>query len=186
MGDVCGKGTEAAAVTGLTRHTIRAAAMQERAPSKMLAILNRALLQERLGERFCTVVVGRLDRIEGGARIAVSCGGHPPPLLVRAGLDVAEVPCRGTLIGLFPDPELRDEEFELRVGDVALFYTDGVTEARNDAGEIFGIERLGAILASHRDATAAEIAAGIERAVLGFQGGTPRDDVALLVLRVRS
>ncbi len=85
MGDVCGKGPDAAAVTALARYTLRAAAMRERLPSRGLPVLNEALLRQRTDRRFCTVAYAYLESVESGVRLGFASGGHPLPLLVRAG-----------------------------------------------------------------------------------------------------
>ncbi|HEX5895731.1 MAG TPA: PAS domain S-box protein, partial [Thermoleophilaceae bacterium] len=105
MGDVCGKGPDAAAVTALARYTLRAAAMRERLPSRSLAVLNEALLRQRSDRRFCTVAYAYIERLDGGARVGVACGGHPLPLLLRADGSVEAVGAPGTLLGVVPDPD---------------------------------------------------------------------------------
>jgi serine phosphatase RsbU (regulator of sigma subunit)/putative methionine-R-sulfoxide reductase with GAF domain len=182
VGDVCGKGVEAAAFTGLVRHTIRAAALHEREPDRMLEMLNHLLLREVSDNRFCTVAAARVDVTPGGATIRVVCGGHPPPLLVRPGREVEEVCGPGTLLGVFGDIGLEAQEEHLNGGDVLVLYTDGVTEGRRD-GEMFGEGRLRRLLAASRDLSAGGIADRIERAVLEFKSGAPDDDVAVMVLK---
>jgi serine phosphatase RsbU (regulator of sigma subunit) len=183
VGDVCGKGADAAATTALAPHTFRAAAMQARKPSRVLRTLNEAIL--RAETRFCTTAYVRLrPNSTGAARATIACGGHPLPLLLRADgrLEVAGKP--GTLLGSFPEPELTDQTVDLRSGDVLVLYTDGVTEARSDH-QTFGEDRLRAVLEARRGKSAAEIAAAIEEAALEFQQGRARDDIAVVVLRMR-
>ena len=84
IGDVCGKGPDAAAVTALARYTLRAAAMRERLPSRSLALLNEALLRQRGDRRFCTVAYAYLETLDSGARVGFASGGHPLPLVLRA------------------------------------------------------------------------------------------------------
>ena len=107
IGDVCGKGPDAAAVTALARYTLRAAAMRERLPSRSLAVLNEALLRQRDDRRFCTVAYAYFEKLDRGARVGVACGGHPLPLLLRADGTVETVGVPGTLLGVVPDPNLR-------------------------------------------------------------------------------
>jgi PAS domain S-box-containing protein len=190
IGDVCGKGTQAAALTSVARHTIRAAAMQARKPKRILSILNEALLRHRPEEthveRFCTVSYLRLDPTEQGARITAACGGHPSPLILRSGGEVEVGGAPGTLLGVFPDPHLSDTMTDLAPGDVVLLYTDGVTETRGPGGP-FGEERLRWILADSAGCGAGEIAERLERGLTDFLSGElPRDDLAFLVLRVLS
>lgn len=183
VGDVCGKGAEAAALTGLARHTVRAAAIHERHPSEVLRTLNHVLLREIPDRRFCTVAAARLDLTMTGGEIRVCCAGHPPPLVIRAsGVDEACGP--GTLLGVYPDIHLEDRSSTLRVGDTVVFYTDGVTERRRD-GEIFGEERLRELLASSAALGASGVVERVERAVLGFRSGSLDDDVAVMAAKIR-
>ena len=135
MGDVCGKGPDAAAVTALARYTLRAAAMRERLPSRSLAVLNEALLRQRDDRRFCTVAYAYIEKLDRGARVGVACGGHPLPLLLRADGTVETVGAPGTLLGVVPDPDLEDRAVTLEPGDALVFYTDGVIESRGDADD---------------------------------------------------
>ena len=96
MGDVCGKGPDAAAVTALARYTLRAAAMRERLPSQSLRVLNEALLRQRDDRRFCTVAYALLQPSEQGARVSCAIGGHPLPLLVRSDGGVEAIGSPGT------------------------------------------------------------------------------------------
>jgi serine phosphatase RsbU (regulator of sigma subunit) len=183
VGDVCGKGPDAAAVTALARYTLRAAAMQERLPSNSLRVLNEALLRQRSDRRFCTVAYAYLESGSEGARVGVSVGGHPLPLLLRQGGDVEALGTYGTLLGVVPDPDLEDRGASLEPGDALVFYTDGVTEARGDRG-ILGDDRLAEVLASCAGLPADAIASKVEAAALEMQDGRPRDDIAVVVLRV--
>jgi PAS domain S-box-containing protein len=183
IGDVCGKGAPAAALTGIARHTVRAAAVRERSPRAILRTLNQALLRQMTEHRFCTVAVGRLEAQEGGARMTVCCGGHPPPLLVRGDGTVEEAGTPGTLLGIYEKVQLSDLSVDLRPGDAVVFHTDGVTEERRE-GRMFGEERLQELLRQSAGLSAAGIADRIERAVLEFTPGPPADDVAVIVLRL--
>jgi len=188
IGDVCGKGADAAALTALARYTVRAAAMQARKPSRVLTQLNEAIVTASVPEhgldiRFCTVAYARLRPIETGVRVTVAAGGHPPPIILRADGKV-EPACRtGTLIGVQPEVTLTDQSSELGSGDALILYTDGVTEARGDSSW-FGEEALGELIASCAGKDASAIAERVESVVLDFQGGNPRDDIALIVVRV--
>jgi PAS domain S-box-containing protein len=185
IGDVCGKGPEAAELTALARYTIRTAAMQEKAPSRILSTLNEAILRQRNDKRFCTAAYGLLEPAEKGARFTVCCGGHPQPLILRADGSVEPACEHGLVLGVFPDPQLSDQVFELDPGDTLVLYTDGVLEARRPDGELFGEERLSELLSSCEGLGASTVAEKIERAVMDFQQGRAHDDLALLVLRVR-
>jgi PAS domain S-box-containing protein len=183
MGDVCGKGPDAAAVTALARYTLRAAAMRERLPSRSLRLLNEALLRQRDDRLFCTVAYAYLEAHDGGVRIGVSSGGHPLPMLLRADGTVEAIGAPGTLLGVLPDPNLEDRSVALSPGDVLVFYTDGVIEGRS-AEVPLGEDGLRELLAGCAGAGADAIAARVEEAALAAQDGNPRDDIAVLVLRV--
>jgi serine phosphatase RsbU (regulator of sigma subunit) len=183
VGDVCGKGPDAAAITALARYTLRAAAMRERVPSRILAVLNEALLRQRNDRRFCTVAYAQIDVRPGGVRIGSTSAGHPLPLLLRADGRLERLGETGTLLGVVDDPDLRDSGETLGPGDAVVFYTDGVTEAR-DGGAPFGEERLAELVAGCVGHDAEAIAARIEAAALEAQGGTTRDDIAVVTLRV--
>jgi PAS domain S-box-containing protein len=182
MGDVCGKGPDAAAVTALARYTLRAAAMRERLPSRSLAVLNEALLRQRDDRRFCTVAYAYIEKLDRGARVGVACGGHPLPLLLREDGRVEAVGVPGTLLGVVPDPDLEDRALTLVPGDALVFYTDGVIESRGESH--MDERRLMELIATCAGAGADAIAARVEEAAVLSQGGNPRDDIAVLVLRV--
>jgi sigma-B regulation protein RsbU (phosphoserine phosphatase) len=183
VGDVCGKGAKAAAITSLARHTLRAAAMHERLPSEALLMLNEALRRQELDTDFCTVAYAQLRPTPSGeVALLLANGGHPPPLLLRATGDVGPVGRPGTLLGVVPDPRLSDTALTLAPGDSLVLYTDGVTEARTSDG-MFGSERLEELVRSCAGMRAAAIADVIERTVMDEQNGEARDDIAVLVLR---
>ncbi len=183
MGDVSGKGVGAAALTAMARYTVRAAAHRDESPSRVLSLLNRVILDAAVGERFCTIALAWLEPVAGGLRVTLSLGGHPAPLVVRAGGEVHPVGRAGTAIGLLPDPELADEELLLAPGDSLALYTDGLLEARSPEGS-WGDGLLEAALAQGAGQDADGLASTVEESVLGFEGGRPRDDMGLLVLRV--
>ncbi len=184
MGDVCGKGVEAAKVTALARYTIRAAAIQHRSPKAVLLLLNQAMrAQEPDAERFLTAAYCTLHQRRGVVSVRIGAGGHPPALVRRAGGGVEVIDARGLIIGVFDAPTFVDRRVDLRPGDALVLYTDGVLEARRD-GEQYGDERLRALLASCVEVTASQIAQRIETDVLDFGGASPADDTAVLVIRV--
>jgi PAS domain S-box-containing protein len=183
MGDVCGKGPDAAAVTALARYTLRAAAMREQQPSRSLRLLNEALLRQRDDRRFCTVAYGHLEPGNGAARLRFASGGHPLPLVVRPDGSVQAVGSPGTLLGVVPNPRFADHSVSLTPGDAVVFYTDGVIEGRG-GGLSFDEQRLSELLAACAGAGADTIAARIEDAAVDAQSGRTRDDIAVLVLRV--
>jgi PAS domain S-box-containing protein len=183
IGDVCGKGPEAASLMGVARYSVRTASMQERRPSGVLSILNEAILRQSADGRFCTVCYVRMHPNEHGARLTVCAGGHPLPLVLRADGTVEQVGQPGTLIGVLEDPELTDASVELGPLDALILYTDGVTDEQNESEE-FGEARLQAVVRECAGRAAADIAAAIEEAVVAFGSGAPRDDIAILVAKV--
>jgi serine phosphatase RsbU (regulator of sigma subunit) len=182
IGDVCGKGPEAASVTALARHTLRAAAAYESRPSAVLALLHRALREARDDGRFCTVAYCDFEMRRDGVRMTLSCGGHPLPLVLRASGAVEPVGRLGTLLGADVTPVLADVSLELGAGDLVVLYTDGVTEVRADREEIFGHRDLAALLTHCRGLGPDGVAQRIQDAVLEAAGGRPRDDIAALVV----
>ncbi len=186
LGDVSGKGARAAVVTALIMYTLRAIALQGDRPSAMFAALNEAMIRHDTGSQFCTAVCARLEPEESPGekvKLTLARAGHPPPLLLREG-SVEEVGEPGRAIGVFEDLGLDDYSTHLTPGDVLVLYTDGVIEARSPEGEFFGEERLRSLLCSCQDLAAPATASRIREAVLEHKGGTPSDDVAILVLRV--
>jgi phosphoserine phosphatase RsbU/P len=180
LGDVCGKGPEAATVTALARYTLRAAAMRGRRPSRILAQLNEALMLQR-AERFCTVLYARLQKLQGRWRVTLTSGGHPLPVHVTPD-GVAAIGRPGDLIGVHERPELHDTRLELRPSESLVFYTDGVTEGRF-GNEFYGEERLFRVLRSAAGGSAAELVDAVTSDVIDFQQGFPRDDLAVLAVR---
>lgn len=184
IGDVCGKGAEAAALSALARHSIRAANVDLRKPRRILNFVNQLVIQGNYSDRFITIAYCRM-RPEGECiRATVGLAGHPPPILIRADGSISAEGRSGTLIGVTTDPELTDQAVLFRPGDALVLYTDGVTEARGPLGR-FGQKRLEATLAECRGMDAEQIAGHLEEVVLGFQTELSRDDTAILVIRVK-
>ena len=181
LGDVCGKGAEAAVVTSLVRHTVRALAVSERSPADLLNQLNDILLSSSDPDRFCTVVVLRLHRTDDGWEVTGSSGGHPLPYLVRAGAAPVPLGEPGMLVGVFAGTSYAESTVPLAPGDALFAYTDGATEARS-GDAFFGDERLVETLSP--PAGAAALVQRVLGEVLDFQDQLPRDDIALLAVRV--
>ena len=184
IGDAAGTGPEAAVLTARVRHTLRALTLSETDPDVVMRTLNRALVESAEdveGERFCTAIFGLVssgDRID----IRMAGGGHPSPMVRRADGRIEVVGLGGTLLGVFPDVEVRTASVRLDAGDTLVLFTDGLLEAQDD-GPTFdeaGVER---VLASGLDSAAA-VAAALEEAVLSHTGGLLTDDMAAVVLRV--
>jgi PAS domain S-box-containing protein len=185
IGDVCGRGAAAAAITALARHTIRAAVVHDPRPAAVLHELNAALLRhDSEGDfRFCTVLYVRLRPSLDGMEACVATAGHPLPLVLRASGHVDVAGSAGTLLGVIAEPQIAEETVRLRSGDALVLFTDGVIEATPAHGA-FGPEQLAGFLGACAGKDAGRIAASIERRVLEHQHGRLRDDVALVVLRV--
>jgi serine phosphatase RsbU (regulator of sigma subunit) len=188
MADVCGKGPQAAALTALIRHTLRAEIGHDLPPVAALHRLNRAMLHAAAAARFATVVHGRLAVDPDGATVELASGGHPPALVRRAtgtGVRVEPVVAPGTLLGVYADIELTELTVRLDRGDMMVLYTDGVTEARGVDG-FYGTDRLTRLVASSAAGSAEALADELLADVVAFQDGRLRDDVAILVLEAAS
>jgi serine phosphatase RsbU (regulator of sigma subunit)/PAS domain-containing protein len=182
MGDVTGKGPEAASITSLARYTMRTAAVYERSPSGVLERLNAALVVDPDRRQICTVVAARMVRgPDGSAVVRVACGGHPPPFRLRDGR-AEPVPVAGPLLGAFETGRWPETVVRLAPGESLVLYTDGVTDTRSRT-ERFGADRLADVLAQATDLEPDEVADRVDEALLAFEDGPQRDDVALLVLR---
>ncbi|HEU0131146.1 MAG TPA: SpoIIE family protein phosphatase [Mycobacteriales bacterium] len=188
VGDVCGHGPRAAALTGLARWTVRAAAVHHFPPSAALAELNGALLDAALDHEddtsFATAVLARLELDVCGAWLTLCCAGHPRPIVVRKAGWVDVRGQSGTPVGMFATPDLDDDRVGLGPGDALAFFTDGITEARGADGEMFADECLPTVLLEHAGRSADEIADAVLAALREFAPGRPHDDRALVVVRV--
>jgi serine phosphatase RsbU (regulator of sigma subunit) len=183
LGDVMGKGADAAALTALTRYTLRAAAIGARRPRAVLATLNEALHRQQT-DRFCTVTYARLRTGGGKMRMTLASGGHPPPILVGRDGTVEPLYAAGPLIGPFEQWDGKERRLVLQPGDAVVFYSDGVTDARAPKGNL-ELEGLLGILAGSTGSSAPEIVETVERGIADY-AGTATDDVAILVVRVKT
>ncbi|HEY1509580.1 MAG TPA: SpoIIE family protein phosphatase [Solirubrobacteraceae bacterium] len=180
IGDVTGKGIEAAALTSLVRHTMRAAAEFEASPAKLLERADTILKKQR-GRSICTALCMHL----AGNTATVSAGGHPLPLHISArGVEPAGE--HGPLLGGFSDVSWQDTSLELGLGETLVAYTDGVTDAVGEDGNRFGLTRLCDTLARFRGRSASAVIEGLTLALSEFQIGAHADDTAALVLRRES
>ena len=192
LGDVCGKGVDAAVVTTLVRHTLRAVSVRFSQPDTVLGLLNDVLLHHP-SERFCTVALLRLRRTAAGWWLAMSLGGHPPALYAPPEGRWEPVGAPGSLVGVLREPEFFQASLLLEPGSRLVLYTDGVTEARR-GDEQYGEKRLRDLLQRHPasgpgDASVGEspdrrLAEAILLDVLEFQGGKARDDIAVVTISV--
>lgn len=187
LGDVCGKGAMAAAVTSLARYTLRAAAMHDPDPAAALRDLNTAIAAENRGldMRFCTAIAGLLTPGRDGCTVELATGGHPPPLLLRADGHAAyqETP-GGQLLGVIPAPHIATTTLRLAPGDSLLLYTDGLTEARDTSASVrerYGEQALLAFAAKLAPARPAQLINALTGLLDSFGPGL-EDDTALLAL----
>ncbi|CNG74820.1 putative GAF sensor protein [Mycobacterium tuberculosis] len=184
IGDVCGTGPEAAAVTGLARHALRILAAEDMSVPAVLKRLNRLILGEGERGRLLTLLHGEIAaRGPGGVRIRLTSAGHPLPLVLDPGGGVREAASAQPLLGVFDGVEFHTDTVDLRRGEVLLCVTDGVTERRAGnrlLGDGDGLERL---LAGCTGLSAGAVAARIQRAVRDFGPEPSNDDIALIVLR---
>jgi PAS domain S-box-containing protein len=184
IGDVRGKGPDAASITALVRYAIRTAAVRETSSSAVLAVVNEALLRDTPDEDFCTAIYARLDVASGAPVLQLAVGGHPLPLLASAQGGVTTAGRPGTLLGAVANPDLHDDEITLAPDDLLLLYTDGVIEAQTRRGRL-GVDGLGALLASCAKLDAVAVARRIE-ALVDPPNRRVSDDVALLAVRARA
>ncbi len=185
IGDVCGKGAAAAALTALARHTVRTASLtlSDHRPDGVMRALNDAVIKRAGSGQFCTVAHAYATPYEDGFELIVASGGHPLPFVLRGDGSVEQPGTSGSLLGILPEIRVHEERIVLRPGDGIVLWTDGVSDRRGD-GELFGEERLRALLESAGRGSPREIAEAIENAVVRFSATEPQDDIALLVIRV--
>ena len=177
LGDVAGRGVDAAAMTSLVRHAVRFLAKHEQAPSRILAQLDETL-REQPAVSLCSAVCVRL---QDGA-IVTSSAGHPSPLIVRDDGRIREIGGSGPILGGWRGSSWEDRTIDVGRGETLLLYTDGVTDTRGD-GERFGRERLRALLAEHADFSPAEMMVALDRQLERFLAAGHADDTGAVVLR---
>jgi serine phosphatase RsbU (regulator of sigma subunit) len=181
VGDVVGKGAEAAAVTALARYTLRAGAADDDRPAKALRRLNAAMLADDAPARYATAVLAHVAVAGGQVAVRLALAGHPPALVVRRGGAVDSLGAFGLILGAGADPRFEETELVLDRGDVLLLYTDGVTEA-GPRSDQFGEDGLMELLARLAGRTPQAVVDAVEQAALDAQDGQPRDDIALLAI----
>ena len=180
VGDVCGKGAEAAAVTALARHTVRTCLVLGHSPRDSLAELNTALRRRMAGGRFVTVAAGVAYPIEATLEITLCLGGHPQPLACRLSGAIERVGRTGTLLGSFADICLFESSFTLGPDEALVLYSDGVTDVKGQSGR-FGDQRLTAAI-SDAPRLAIPLLESISQAVEDFTYKAVADDIVVLVL----
>jgi phosphoserine phosphatase RsbU/P len=182
IGDVSGKGVQAATVTGLVRDVIRVLVRDGRPLPELLSRVNETLV-DRGGGRYCTLAMAALTPgPDQRLRLALHLAGHDRPVLVGRGGGVSFVGTPGTALGLLERVQTPSVPVSLEPGDTLVFYTDGVTERRR-GGELFGVDRLRACAAELSGHSPDVVAARLRATALAFSAEPPRDDIAILALR---
>lgn len=183
LGDVCGKGLDAAVLTGKIRNTLQALTPMAGDHEQMLRLLNGALLNSH-HTRFATLVLASVRREESRVRLRLTSAGHPAPLVIRNDGRVEEIETRGTLVGALPHIEAGTVETCLLPGETCLLYTDGVTEARGGplGDELFGEERLTRALAECGGMPGAAVVERVQVLASQWLHDGRHDDMALVAI----
>jgi serine phosphatase RsbU (regulator of sigma subunit)/PAS domain-containing protein len=185
VGDVCGKGQEAAAMTAAARHAIRVLAHWNPDPVDVLARANEVMLAGGYEDRFVTAKLAYLRWDGGRLRVTLASAGHPGPALVRPDGRVDVLSGGGLPLGLFPDADPHAEELQLGEDDLLFFYSDGVTDARSPDMRYFE-DSLADELAGLAGRSAAETARMVQSLVTSFSQDELRDDMTILVAKVKA
>jgi len=185
IGDVSGHGLEAAALTSVSKDTIKAFAYEGLSPADVLTKTNMVILQATAGHegpvQFLTAFYGTLDVVTG--RLEYAAAGHPPPLVRRGSGETFVLSAASPVIGFFEDSEYTSAEVSLDPGDLILLYSDGLTEARRGA-ELFGEERLLATVAGNPEVTPEDLPSFLRDRVMDHAHGRLLDDLAILAVRL--
>jgi serine phosphatase RsbU (regulator of sigma subunit) len=183
LGDVCGKGLEAAVLTGKIRTTLRALLPMADDHHRLLHLLNDALLNVD-STRFATLVLASAERDGSDVRLRLTAAGHPPPLVVRTDGEVEEVETRGMLVGVLPTMRSSTATVTLAPGDTCLLYTDGITEVRGGplGDEMYGERRLRDALRECGGLPAEATAERIQMLAMQWAGHRQHDDMAVLAI----
>ncbi|HEY3675623.1 MAG TPA: GAF domain-containing SpoIIE family protein phosphatase [Candidatus Tumulicola sp.] len=184
IGDVCGKGIDAARIATLARYTVGAGAMRTQDPSQVLAWLHETLIARATSsDRFLTAIVGYLRLDDDGCNILLANGGHVPAIVRRANGDIETLHAPGTIVGSFVPFSSSPVKLRLRTGDSIVLYTDGVSEARCN-GIMFGEDAVRSVVAAISDANSSvELTRRLVETALAYEGGTAQDDMAVLALK---
>jgi serine phosphatase RsbU (regulator of sigma subunit) len=183
LGDVCGKGLDAAVLTGKIRNTLQALLPMADDHQRMLTLLNGALLTTD-HTRFATLVLASVLRRESSVRLRLTSAGHPAPLIVRSDGSVEEAATQGTLVGALPECHADTVTAELAPGEMCLLYTDGIIEARGGplGDTMFGEERLAAALSDCAGMPAEAVIERIQMLAGQWIGQGRHDDMALVAI----
>jgi sigma-B regulation protein RsbU (phosphoserine phosphatase) len=182
VGDVAGKGAPAALYGALSSGIIRTRATRKYPPGQMLELVNKTLYERPIESQYIALTYSIYDPAQ--RKITLANSGLPYPLLVRAGqpsfVDIGGIP-----LGLFPESKYQEIELPLQAGDVLVFYSDGVSESRNDTGEDFGLKRLADTVRVHHQKAPDEIVKAVSTALDEFAGRVkPHDDRTMIVLKM--
>jgi GAF domain-containing protein len=178
VGDVCGKGPVAAAVTGLIRSAVRTAALRESDPAGILQLVNQSMLSQLDTPSLFTMVVAAFERAPSSIRVTTACAGHPLPLVVRRDGVVEAVTTGGMLLGVFPEPALAERTLVLGPDDAYVVFTDGAIDPRNGG-------HADAIASAVRGSAGTPPTALVDAVVAAATSGEAVDDIAVLALRMR-
>ncbi|WP_369217806.1 PP2C family protein-serine/threonine phosphatase, partial [Streptomyces flavofungini] len=183
LGDVCGKGLEAAALTGKIRNTVQALRSVGHDHQQLLTLLNESLLQDE-HTRFATLALASVALRGNRVDLRVTSAGHPPPLIARADGSVVEADTRGTLIGALPEVASTTARVRLKPGEVCLLYSDGIIEARGGplGDEMFGAERLSWALSECFGMIAEAVVERVQMLASQWVGRGPHDDMAVVAI----
>jgi serine phosphatase RsbU (regulator of sigma subunit) len=181
LGDVCGKGAEAAAVTAMARWTLRSLSGNAVDPADALRFLNESMMRQDLGGRFITIAYLLLTLEDSQVRASVACAGHPAPILVPVDGTPSTTRAGGTLLGIWDDVTLHTSEVLLSAGDSLIAYTDGVT----DQGPDYRVATPDEMLRDRPPEASADQLAGALMSYAHRRSGRQRDDIAILALRFR-
>ncbi|WP_017616499.1 PP2C family protein-serine/threonine phosphatase [Nocardiopsis salina] len=187
FGDVCGKGNDAALLSGMLRQSLEALRLVEQDPRTLLSLLNVLMLRTD-PEKFSTVLLGRAEPARGGAlSLRLAGGGHPAPLVVGPDGAVRDVRVGGLFVGAIEEAVFKSTDLVLEPGESLVFYSDGVTEARNPlrGGEMLGEERLRHLLRECGGASAHATAEWVAQRVGDWLGDGEHDDITVLTVRPR-
>ncbi|MFI6740254.1 PP2C family protein-serine/threonine phosphatase [Nonomuraea sp. NPDC050451] len=185
IGDVCGTGPEAAAVTGLARHTLRLLAREGYGVAAVLGRLNQAILEEGERARFLTLLHGDITPVSTGLEVRLVSAGHPEALRLRPSGKVEAVTTPQSLLGVFHEVMFEADTVHLEHGDVLLAVTDGVTERRSGGRLLDDDGGLAKLLAECAGLSARAVAERIRRGAAEFASEPSQDDLAIVVLRAR-
>jgi sigma-B regulation protein RsbU (phosphoserine phosphatase) len=186
VGDVSGKGVPASLFMAVTKTLLKARAHEERTPEEILGGVNNELCADNETNMFVTVFLGILHIPSG--HVTCSNAGHNRPFILRKDGSLEQLPkMRGIALGVMEGFLFASHDFTLQNGDTILLYTDGVNEAMNPEGELFGEERMAEVIKNNSNADAAELTRGLKNAVHAFAGRAEQsDDITIMALKYKA